>query len=306
MTEQFRSMAIESGGVAGQELSVGRTVHVMKKERNTKMTKLGFTLTFLTVVVCSLVLGGCDRATEQEARAEAAAARAAMAKAQVAFAKSEKENNKLKSELAAVIQERDDLQEQAKELTKERDEAVAKAKAPQTTTISEKENNKIKSELAAVIQERDDLQEQVKELTKERDEVVAKAKAAQTTTIEDLMNQLTAQLERVSELEVQNKELQDAIDQLLSGYEAVTKVVKQTREPDVIFVPTPQDVVDKMLELVKIKKDDLVYDLGCGDGRIVVTAAKKFGCKAVGFDIDPQRVKESLANVKKNNVGHLV
>jgi ribosomal protein L11 methylase PrmA len=299
-------MAIESGGVAGQELSVGRTVHVMKKERNTKMTKLGFTLTFLTVVVCSLVLGGCDRATEQEARAEAAAARAAMAKAQVAFAKSEKENNKLKSELAAVIQERDDLQEQAKELTKERDEAVAKAKAPQTTTISEKENNKIKSELAAVIQERDDLQEQVKELTKERDEVVAKAKAAQTTTIEDLMNQLTAQLERVSELEVQNKELQDAIDQLLSGYEAVTKVVKQTREPDVIFVPTPQDVVDKMLELVKIKKDDLVYDLGCGDGRIVVTAAKKFGCKAVGFDIDPQRVKESLANVKKNNVGHLV
>jgi SAM-dependent methyltransferase len=50
----------------------------------------------------------------------------------------------------------------------------------------------------------------------------------------------------------------------------------------------------------------LVYDLGCGDARIVVTAAKKYGCKAVGYDIDPQRVKESLENVEKNNVGHLV
>jgi predicted O-methyltransferase YrrM len=75
---------------------------------------------------------------------------------------------------------------------------------------------------------------------------------------------------------------------------------------DVEFVPTPQNVVDKMLELANVKKDDLVYDLGCGDGRIVVTAAKRFGCKAVGFDIDPQRVKESLENVEKNNVGHLV
>ena len=81
---------------------------------------------------------------------------------------------------------------------------------------------------------------------------------------------------------------------------------KPTREPDVIFVPTPQNVVDKMLELVEVKKDDLVYDLGCGDGRIVVTAAKKFGCRAIGYDISPKRVKESLENVKKNNVGDLV
>jgi len=65
-------------------------------------------------------------------------------------------------------------------------------------------------------------------------------------------------------------------------------------------------VVDKMLELAEVKKDDLVYDLGCGDGRIVVTAAKRYGCKAVGYDIDPQRVKESLENVEKENVGHLV
>ena len=88
--------------------------------------------------------------------------------------------------------------------------------------------------------------------------------------------------------------------------QAVEKEVKQSRTPDVIFVPTPQNVVDKMLELAKVKEDDLVYDLGCGDGRIVVTAAKKYGCKAAGFDIDPQRVKESLENVEKNNVGNLV
>jgi precorrin-6B methylase 2 len=75
---------------------------------------------------------------------------------------------------------------------------------------------------------------------------------------------------------------------------------------DVIFVPTPQDVVEKMLELAEVKKSDLVYDLGCGDGRIVVTAAKKYGCNAVGYDLDPQRVKESLENVQKNQVGHLV
>jgi SAM-dependent methyltransferase len=88
--------------------------------------------------------------------------------------------------------------------------------------------------------------------------------------------------------------------------QAVEQEVKGTRTPDVIFVPTPQHVVEKMLELAKVKKDDLVYDLGCGDGRIVVTAAKKYGCKAVGYDIDPKRVKESLENVEKNEVGHLV
>jgi tRNA A58 N-methylase Trm61 len=78
------------------------------------------------------------------------------------------------------------------------------------------------------------------------------------------------------------------------------------RTPDVIYVPTPQDVVDKMLELAQVKKDDVVYDLGCGDGRIVVTAAKKYGCKAVGFDIDPERIKESLENVKQSKVQDLV
>jgi len=78
------------------------------------------------------------------------------------------------------------------------------------------------------------------------------------------------------------------------------------RKPDVIFVPTPQEVVDAMLELAEVKKDDIVYDLGCGAGRIPVTAAKKYGCKTWGFDIDPERIKDSLENVKKNDVEKLV
>ncbi len=76
--------------------------------------------------------------------------------------------------------------------------------------------------------------------------------------------------------------------------------------PDIEYVPTPQNVVDKLLEVAKIGKDDVLYDLGCGDGRIVINAAKKFGIKAVGFDIDPKRVAESKANVKSNGVEHLV
>ena len=79
---------------------------------------------------------------------------------------------------------------------------------------------------------------------------------------------------------------------------AADKDDKKDKEPDVIFVPTPQEVVDKMLELAKVTKDDVVYDLGCGDGRIVCTAAR-IGAKATGYDVDPQRIKESLANKGK-------
>ena len=75
---------------------------------------------------------------------------------------------------------------------------------------------------------------------------------------------------------------------------------------DVVYWPTPQEVVDKMLDMAKVKKDDIVYDLGCGDCRIPVTAAKKYGCKAWGFDIDPARVKDSTENIEKNKVGELV
>jgi len=72
------------------------------------------------------------------------------------------------------------------------------------------------------------------------------------------------------------------------------------------YVPTPQEVVDRMLELAQVKKGDVVYDLGSGDGRIVVTAAKKYGVKAIGFEIDPQRIKESHENIKKAGVEQLV
>jgi tRNA G37 N-methylase Trm5 len=71
---------------------------------------------------------------------------------------------------------------------------------------------------------------------------------------------------------------------------------------DVPFVPTPHDIVMEMLKLAEVKPEDVVYDLGCGDGRIVVAAAKHFGAKAVGVDKNPQRVAESLENVKKNGV----
>ena len=72
------------------------------------------------------------------------------------------------------------------------------------------------------------------------------------------------------------------------------------------YVPTPQEVVDRMLELAQVKKGDVVYDLGSGDVRIVVTAAKKYGVKAIGFEIDPERIKESHENIKKAGVEKLV
>ena len=74
------------------------------------------------------------------------------------------------------------------------------------------------------------------------------------------------------------------------------------RSPDVIFVPTPNEVVDKMLEVAKVNSKDVVYDLGCGDGRIVITAAQKYGVRAVGIDIDPKRIAEANANAKAAKV----
>lgn len=79
-----------------------------------------------------------------------------------------------------------------------------------------------------------------------------------------------------------------------------------TRRPDVIYVPTPEAVVEAMLQVANVGKNDIVYDLGCGDGRIPVTAAKKYGARGVGIDIDPQRIKEANENVAKNNVGDRV
>ena len=71
---------------------------------------------------------------------------------------------------------------------------------------------------------------------------------------------------------------------------------------DVPYVPTPQEVVQKMLEIAMVKPADTVYDLGCGDGRIVITAAKEFGAHAVGIDIDPNRIREANENAKKAGV----
>lgn len=71
---------------------------------------------------------------------------------------------------------------------------------------------------------------------------------------------------------------------------------KPSRPLDVRYVPTPVEVMDKMLEVARITPKDVVYDLGCGDGRIVCAAARRHNCKAVGYDIDPERIKESNAN----------
>jgi predicted RNA methylase len=71
------------------------------------------------------------------------------------------------------------------------------------------------------------------------------------------------------------------------------------RSPDVIFVPTPQEVVDAMLKLAQGRPNDVVYDLGSGDGRIPITAAKTYGARGVGIDIDPQRIREATENLKQ-------
>lgn len=77
---------------------------------------------------------------------------------------------------------------------------------------------------------------------------------------------------------------------------------KKLREPDVIYVPTPQVVVEGMLDLAGVTAKDVVYDLGCGDGRLVVTAAKKYGARGVGIDINPERIQESNDNVRQAGV----
>jgi tRNA G37 N-methylase Trm5 len=89
-----------------------------------------------------------------------------------------------------------------------------------------------------------------------------------------------------------------------------TAVAQITAEPglklDVPYVPTPQPVVDKMLDLAKVGKNDIVYDLGSGDGRMVITAAKERGARGVGIDLNPQRVAEAKANAEKAGVADKV
>jgi precorrin-6B methylase 2 len=88
-----------------------------------------------------------------------------------------------------------------------------------------------------------------------------------------------------------------------SGQSAVpAPVPRPARTPDVHYEPTPQHVVVTMLDLAKVRAGDRVYDLGCGDGRIVITAVKQFGARGVCIDIDPQRILESRANARAAGV----
>jgi SAM-dependent methyltransferase len=87
---------------------------------------------------------------------------------------------------------------------------------------------------------------------------------------------------------------------------AATRQAPPLREPDVIYVPTPQNVVDAMLKLANVTSSDVVYDLGSGDGRIPITAAEKYGARGVGIDINPERIKEANANLAKSKAGDKV
>jgi SAM-dependent methyltransferase len=78
------------------------------------------------------------------------------------------------------------------------------------------------------------------------------------------------------------------------------------REPDVPYVPTTEAAVQAMLKLADVKKADVVYDLGCGDGRIVISAAKELGARGVGIDINPVRISEAKENARKAGVEKLV
>ncbi len=94
-----------------------------------------------------------------------------------------------------------------------------------------------------------------------------------------------------------------ALGAAIAGLTAASGAANQIRVP---YVPSPTEVVDRMLTLAAVTKDDVVYDLGSGDGRIPIAAAKKFGARGVGLDIDPQKIVESRANAKAAGVEHLV
>lgn len=116
------------------------------------------------------------------------------------------------------------------------------------------------------------------------------------------------------EANVENPDQSDASESEVNSTKLETKWVddaiisqkKTSSKQGVVYLSTPPMVVDKMLEMAQVKKQDLVYDLGCGDGRIIIAAAKKYGCKAVGFEIEEKVVKQARENVKKNNLEHLI
>jgi len=84
--------------------------------------------------------------------------------------------------------------------------------------------------------------------------------------------------------------------------QAPSSPTTQLREPDVVYVPTPQNVVDQMLAIANVNEKDVLYDLGSGDGRIPITAAQRFGIQATGIDINPERIREANENAQKAGV----
>ncbi|MBD1397700.1 class I SAM-dependent methyltransferase [Pontibacter sp. JH31] len=98
--------------------------------------------------------------------------------------------------------------------------------------------------------------------------------------------------------------IRHSLSTLLMALCATFALAQTTTAPrlDVPYVPTPQPVVDAMLKLANVTEKDVLYDLGCGDGRIVITAAKQYGANATGFDINPERIAEANANAKEAKV----
>jgi len=93
---------------------------------------------------------------------------------------------------------------------------------------------------------------------------------------------------------------------LFTSCDFIQDITKDWTNGEASFIPTPIEVVDRMLELAQVSKNDVVYDLGSGDGRIVIKAAKEYGARGVGIEIDPKLVKQSRAKAKEDGVSHLV
>lgn len=129
--------------------------------------------------------------------------------------------------------------------------------------------------------------------------------AKETSPTTAVVKEAEKAAEEAVETEVEPIEKTEAA---VEGAEEVEEAVEETTEPEenaeslAPYVPTPPEVVEEMLKTAGVTEKDTVYDLGCGDGRIVVMAAQKFGAKGVGVDLNPERIKESTENVKNNKL----
>jgi SAM-dependent methyltransferase len=90
------------------------------------------------------------------------------------------------------------------------------------------------------------------------------------------------------------------------AFAAEETATRPKKKLDVWYVPTPHEIVDRMLEVARVRAGDVVYDLGCGDGRMVIAAAKKYGTRGVGVDLDPARIREARSNAQREGVEALV